>query len=100
MFPETVKTVDNSNILTIKLENDFKFEELVFLKNKLCEFQGSDPVMLKVDDDGLEAKILTASMFWVNASNDLINTLSKTFKDRISINVKSMDSKVTEEPVA
>ncbi len=97
---DTVKTVDNSNILTIKLENDFKFEELVFLKNKLCEFQGSDPVMLKVDDDGLEAKILTASMFWVNASNDLINTLSKTFKDRISINVKSMDSKVTEEPVA
>ncbi len=97
---DTVKTVDNSNILTIKLENDFKFEELVFLKNKLCEFQGSDPVMLKVDDDGVEAKILTASMFWVKASNDLVNSLNQTFKERININIKSMDTKVTEEATA
>ena len=98
---DNVKSVDNSNIFTITLNNNFKFEELVFLKNKLCEHQGSDPVMLKVDDDGIEAKILTASMFWVNTSNDLVNSLNKTFSDRISIDVKSMDTKVTEaEPVA
>jgi len=96
---DTVKTVDNSNIFSIKLNDEFKFEELVFLKNKLVEFQGSDPVMLKVNDDGDETKVLTASMFWVNASNDLVNSLNKTFKDRISIDIKSMDSKVTEETV-
>ena len=96
---DTVKTVDNSNIFSIKLNDEFKFEELVFLKNKLVEFQGSDPVMLKVNDDGDETKVLTAAMFWVNASNDLVNSLNKTFKDRISIDIKSMDSKVTEETV-
>ena len=96
---DSVKTVDNSNILSIKLNDEFKFEELVFLKNKLVEFQGSDPVMLKVDDDGDIAKVLTASMFWVNASNDLVNSLNKTFKDRISIDIKSMDTRAVEEQV-
>ena len=91
---DTVKPVDNSNIFTIKLNDEFKFEEMVFLKNKLCEYQGSDPVMLKMNDDGVETKVLTASMFWVDTCNDLINSLSKTFNDRITIDVKSMDSKV------
>ena len=94
---DNVKSVDNSNIFTLKLKNDFKFEELVFLKDKLCEHKGSDPVMLKVDDDGLETKILTASMFWVNASNDLVNSINKTFSDRIDIEIKSMDTKVAED---
>lgn len=94
---DNVKSVDNSNIFTLKLKNDFKFEELVFLKDKLCEHKGSDPVMLKVDDDGLETKILTASMFWVNASNDLVNSINKIFSDRIDIEIKSMDTKVAED---
>ena len=93
---DSVKTVDNSNIFSIKLNDEFKFEELVFLKNKLVEFQGSDPVMLKVDDEGDITKVLTASMFWVNASNDLVNSLNKTFKDRITIDIKSMDTKPEE----
>ncbi len=94
---DTVKTVDNSNIFSIKLNNEFKFEELVFLKNKLCEHKGSDPVMLKVANGEDDAKILTSSIFWVNASNDLVNTLNKTFEDRISIDIKSMDSNTKEE---
>ncbi len=94
---DTVKTVDNSNIFSIRLNDEFKFEELVFLKNKLVEFQGSDPVMLKINDEGDETKVLTASMFWVNASNDLVNSLNKTFKDRISVDIKSMDTRVTED---
>lgn len=94
---DTVKPVDNSNIFSITLNNEFKFEELVFLKNKLVEHQGSDPVMLKIAEDGVETKILAASMFWVDASNDLVNGLNHVFKDRISIDIKSMDTKITED---
>lgn len=97
---DTVKPVDNSSIFTITLKDDFKFEELVFLKNKLCEFQGSDPVMLKISENDVETKILAASMFWVNASNDLVNSLNKSFNDRIAIDIKSMDSKIVEEEPA
>ena len=47
LIVENVKTVDNSNIFTLELKDDFKFEELVYLKNLLCEHSGSDPVMIK-----------------------------------------------------
>ena len=90
---DTVKPVDNSNIFTIELTDEFKFEELVLLKNVLCEFQGSDPVMLKVKDDFGMSKILAASMFWVDSSNDLANKLKHAFPERLEINIRSMDSK-------
>ena len=89
---DNVKTVDNSNIFTVELLDDFKFEELVLLKNVLCEHQGADPVMLKVKDDYGTSKILAASMFWVNSSNDLVNRLHKAFNDRVVVDIKSMDT--------
>lgn len=89
---DNVKTVDNSNIFTLELKDDLKYEELVFLKNILCEYQGSDPVMLKVEDEDGMSKILAASMFWVESSNDLVNKLTHAFKDRISIDITSLDT--------
>ncbi|MBP3924379.1 DNA polymerase III subunit alpha [bacterium] len=91
---DTVKTVDNSNIFTIKLLDEFKYEELFALKNVLCEFKGSDPVTIKVDDNGVETKILTSSMFWVQSSNDLVNKLNNGFKGRVDIDIRSMDADV------
>ena len=89
---DTVKTVDNSNIFTIELLDEIKFEELVMLKNTLCKNAGSDPVAFKIKDDSGEHKVLTASMFWVNSSNDLVNTLKHEFKDRIDIDIRSLDA--------
>ena len=90
---DTVKTVDNSNIFTIKLPEDFKYEELVLLKNILCQNKGSDPVTIKIKDiDGDYVKVLTSSMFWVESSNDLVNKLNKQFNNRVEIDIKSMDT--------
>ncbi len=97
LIVETVKPVDNSNIFTIKFQEELKFEELVYLKQMLCNHAGSDPVMLKLKDDSGEVKILTASMFWVTSSNELVNTLKGKFGERIDINIRSLDTK--EEPV-
>ena len=94
---DTVKPVDNSNIFTIEIKDELKFEELVLLKQILCEYSGSDPVMLKLYDDSGEVKILSASMFWVDSCNDLVNKIENKFKDRITINIKSLDKS---EPVA
>ncbi len=90
---DTVKPVDNTNIFTVELKNEFKYEEIMLLKQMLCKFKGSDPVMLKLQDLTGESKILTSSMFWVNASNDLVSTLNKGFGDRIEVSIKSMDKK-------
>ena len=101
LIVESVKTVDNSNIFTISLLDDFKFEEIVFLKNMLCQHAGSDPVTFKLKDFDCDVKVLAASMFWVESSNELVNSLKKQFPDRLAIEIRSMDSQITkEEPVA
>ena len=100
LIVETVKTVDNSNIFTISLIDDFKFEEIVLLKNILCQYSGSDPVTFKLKDFDNDVKILTSSLFWVNSSNELINKLNKAFSERLKIDVRSMDSAKPEEAVA
>lgn len=93
---DTVKPVDNSNIFTIELKEELKFEELMLMKQMLCKHSGSDPVMLKLSDLTGQVKILASSMFWVNSSNDLVNTLNRGFGDRIDISIKSMDTDIKE----
>lgn len=96
---DTVKPVDNSNIFTIELKDDFKFEELVYLKNLLCEHSGSDPLMIKLNDDCGDVKILTASMFWVNSSNSLVDILKNKFNGRLDVDIRSLDSNDEPEKV-
>lgn len=99
LIVETVKTVDNSNIFTITLKEDLKYEELFLMKNILCEHKGSDPVTIKLKDYDDDIKILTSSMFWVEASNDLTSKLSKAFGNKISITIRSLDT-VEKDPQA
>lgn len=101
LLVESVKTVDNSNIFTITLHDDLKFEEFVFLKNLLCQHAGSDPVTFKLKDlEGQDVKVLAASMFWVDSSNELVNILKKQFGEKLDINIRSLDSNEKEEQVA
>lgn len=93
LLVETVKPVDNSNIFTLELKDEFKLEEIVYLKNLLCEHSGSDPLMLKVKDEHGDVKILSASMFWVNSTNALTERLKQTFSGRVDVEIKSLDSK-------
>ncbi len=86
---DSVKTVENSNLVTVNLLDEFKYEELCALKDIFVEFHGSDPVVLSPCDE--ECKILTASMFWVNSSNDMVNKINRVFKDKVAVSVKSMD---------
>ncbi len=99
LIVDNVKTVDNSNIFTISLIDDFKFEEIVLMKNILCQHAGSDPVTFKLKDFDNEIKVLTASMFWVESSNELVNILKKHFQERIEIDVRSLDTAETKEEI-
>lgn len=93
---DTVKPVDNSNIFTIQLNSEMKYEELFLLKQLLCQHNGSDPVMLKLKDLTGDVKILTSSIFWVNSSNDLVNKLKNGFGEKVDITIKSMDTDLKE----
>lgn len=91
---DSVKAIDNSNIFNIELLDDFKFEELMYMKSFLNEHSGSDPVTVTISDETGKVKILSNSNCWVNTSNDLINTLKAKFSGRIEVSVKTIDSKL------
>ena len=88
---ESVKPVDNSNIVTIELSEDVNFETLINIKDSLAEFKGTDPLIIKADNNGIKTKVLASANFWISASNDLAQTLQKKFGDKIEISISSIE---------
>ncbi len=88
---ENVKPVENSNIVTLSLKQEIPFETLIAIKDTLSSYKGSDPLVFKINDDGNVSKILASSNFWINASNDMVQSLERNFSDFVSINVSSLE---------
>lgn len=86
---DSVKPVENSNLVIITLNQEMKYEELVGVKDILAKFHGSDPVLFKIPETN--DKILTSSTFWVSATNDLKSAIDKHFSDKLAVSIKSMD---------
>lgn len=86
---DSIKPVENSNLVTITLNQELKYEELCGVKDILAQFHGSDPVLFKIPETN--DRILTSSTFWVSATNDLKNAIDKNFKEKVAVSIKSMD---------
>ena len=89
---DNVKSVENSNIVTLELKRDVKYEELCGIKNILANHHGDDPVMFKLPPvDGYSPKILTAPIFWVTSTNDLVNHMQQVFPNTLDVSIRSLD---------
>ena len=91
---DDVKPVDNANIFMISINDKVPYEELVAMKDILAKFPGSDPVVIKLEEDGVETKIASAPTFWVNATYDLEHTLKKFIPSKISVEIKSIEEEI------
>ena len=90
---ENVKSVDNSDIVTIELLNEIKYEELCGIKNILAKHHGDNPVMIKLPAiNEYNPRIMTSSMFWVKTSSDLINNLKQLFPEKLEVHINTLDS--------
>lgn len=89
---DNVKPVENSNIFTLEILEEITYEELVALKDILVTYNGSDPVIIKVQSNDEPVKIISSSIFWVNSSNDLINSIKKNFSKKVAVSFKSLDN--------
>ena len=88
---DSVRPVENSNIVTLTVKKDIPFETLISIKDTILQFKGSDPLMFKLDNmDG--EKILTGSGFWVNSTNDLTNAINSNFGEFVTTSIKSLDN--------
>ena len=89
---DNVKSVENSNIVTLELKRDVKYEELCGIKNILAKHHGDDPVMFKMPPiDGYSTKILTAPIFWVSSTNDLVSHMQQVFPNTMNVTIRSLD---------
>lgn len=89
---DNVKSVENSNIVTVSLKKEVKYEELCGIKNILAKHHGDDPVMFKLPEvDGYSARILTSPMFWVSSTNDLVNHMRQFFPNEVEVSIRSLD---------
>ncbi len=88
---ESIKPVENSNIVTISFKKETPFEMLVAIKDTFANYRGSDPLVFKTDNNGIETRVLASSNFWLNASNELTQTLEKKFGECISVSIKSLE---------
>lgn len=89
---ESVKPVENSNIVTIEIKKEMNFEEIVNLKDLLCNFKGSDPLLFKIKSSTASTKILSGSNLWVDATNEMIQAVERNFNDFVSVSIKSLDN--------
>lgn len=90
---ETVKSIDNSNMVTVSLNDEMKYEELFGLKNILARHHGDDPVMIKLpEEDGYSTRIMTSPIFWVKTTNDLVNNLKHSFPNRVDVQIDSLET--------
>ena len=90
---ENVKSVDNSNIVTVSLNDEMKYEELFALKNIFARHHGDDPVMIKLpENDGYSTKIVTSPIFWVKTTSDLVNNLKHDFPNKVDVQISSLET--------
>ena len=95
LIVDSLKPVENTNLLTITLKDGIKYEQLFAVKDVLAQHHGGDPVIFKLPETN--TTILTNSAFWVEANNELFNKLESQFKDILSVNLKSMDTEEAEQ---
>ncbi len=89
---DSVKPVENSNIVTLSINDELPFEEIVGLKDLIVHYKGSDPLVIKVKSpDSGEVRILCASNFWVNAANDFLHAIQNNYGSKINVSVSSLD---------
>ncbi len=92
---DNVKSVDNSNIVTVNLKKEVNYQELCGIKNILAKHHGDDPVLFKLPPiNGYSTKILTSPLFWVSSTNDLVSHMKQVFPDNVDISIKSLDQPI------
>lgn len=87
----TASPIENNNLVTLSIKKEFSFEQIISLKDDLSKHKGSDPVLLKLDNDGEDIKLLTSSVFWVDAKNDFAHFINSKYKNYIELEIKSLE---------
>ncbi len=93
IFVDSVRPVQNTNIVNIKLKKEIAYETIIDLREIFIQHKGTDPVIFVVDG----VKILANPALWVNLSNDLLNEIKQNWGDIVDVFAHSLDSEEISE---
>ena len=84
---DSVKPIENSNLVKLKLKAEISYEQLVELKDFMMQYKGQDPLIFIVNG----VSIVTASCFWLQATNQLICDLKSRYGTILDVEMTSLD---------
>ena len=87
IFVDSVRPVENTNILNLSLKKEMKYEDIVELREIFVQNKGDDPVIVHVG----VTKILVNPALWVAVNNDLINQIKNSWGDVVDVTAQSLD---------
>ena len=88
IFVDSVRPVENTNILNLHLKKEMKYEDIVELREVFVQHKGDDPIIIHVGG----ARILANPALWVNVNNELINQLKNYWGEVLDVSAQSLDS--------
>lgn len=90
---DNVQAIDSINLVTMNVKKEMSFEDVMGLKHIVSEFKGNDPLFFVVQtpNDKNPVKILSGIQAWVKTDNNFIQTIERAYKDKISVEVESIE---------
>ena len=73
--------------MKLKLKAEISYEQLVELKDFMMQYKGQDPLIFIVNG----VSIVTASCFWLQATNQLICDLKSRYGTILDVEMTSLD---------
>ena len=90
---DTVKPIENSNIVTLSINGELPFEDIVALKDMVTKYKGSDPLVIKMKTEKDEdLKILCGSNFWIDSTNEFTYAVKNNYSGKIAVSINSIDA--------
>ncbi len=87
----SVKPIENVNLVTFEFLRDIKADEMVCLKEIMAQHKGDDPVVIKFkNDDGEDTEVLVHNKIWVSATNEMQTKIEGLFKDAVKVHIRSL----------
>jgi len=88
VFVDNVRPVENTNIVTLTLKKEMKYEDIVSIRETLLKYKGTDPVIFNINN----VKVLVNPALWVDVSNDFLIELKNAWGEFVDIQANSLDS--------
>jgi DNA polymerase-3 subunit alpha len=79
---DEAKDIKEARLLNIEFSENAVFEDICALRDIIVSNKGSDPVLIKVQNNGNPLKMITDSRFWVNASEELAGVIKGRLGDK------------------